>query len=275
YALCGDGFEIPLAGTWKAKMEYDLGHITPPPRFSIQLHNTPAMQFDSMVRPLLPFAIQGVIWYQGESNGNTMQGSMVYQRKMETMIKDWRFHFELPDMPFIQVQLADFRSPKSYDVFSDWAVLREAQRKACHTLPRVFMVTALDTGEEDNIHPQDKKEIGYRLAASALHNIYGQDVLPCGPEYRKAVPEDGGLRVFFDYAEGMELRGQPGKSLYIAGADGKFHPADSAVIDGDSILLKSDKVKKPLFVRYAWSDNPNNILYNREYPAAAFSSEEG
>ncbi|MBQ7177233.1 MAG: hypothetical protein IJS08_07440, partial [Victivallales bacterium] len=195
YVLSGEGKEIPLCGVWKAKSEYDLGHIILPPLYGINKHNTPGLLFDSMIRPLLSFAFQGVIWYQGETNANNLQNARTYKQKLETMIRDWRFHFDQPELPFIQVQLADFRSPRSYDAFSAWAVLRHAQGMVCHTLPQVFMVTALDTGEEDDIHPQNKKEVGNRLAASALHNIYGQNVLPCGPKYVKAVPEDGALRV--------------------------------------------------------------------------------
>ena len=276
YVLSGAELEIPLAGVWKVKAEYDLGRITfPPPPYGIGNHNTPGFLFDSMIRPLIPFTIRGVIWYQGENNATSpVDPPRTYLGKMETMIRDWRFHWEQPELPFIQVQLAGFHAHLPYDRCSSWAELRDAQRRACLTLPGVFMITALDTGEENDIHPQNKKDIGIRLAASALHHIYGRNVLPSGPEYRNAVPENGSLRVFFDYAEGLTLRDLPEKSFFLAGADRFFYPADKAEISGNSILLASDNVKEPLFVRYAWADNPANILWNRKYPAASFSSEK-
>ena len=267
--------EIPLAGLWKAKAEFDWGIFDVPHQiFGIQNPNTPGILFDSMIRPLLPYSLRGIIWYQGETNAQNKIAAAAYKQTLETMIRDWRCHFEQPDLPFIQVQLADFRSPKDYDPSSVWAILRESQRKVCGSLPNVFLATALDTGEELDIHPQNKKDVGIRLAASALHYVYGQEnTLPSGPVFRKAVSEENALRVFFHFAEGMELRGDPGSSFYLAGADGQYYPADKAEIFGDSILLASSQVKEPVAVRYAWSDNPRNILYNQHFPAMSFSSE--
>ena len=267
--------EIPLAGVWKAKAEFDWGIINCPHQpFGIRSPNTPGILFDSMIRPLLPYSLSGVIWYQGETNAKGIPASASYRQKMNILIRDWRYHFEQPDLPFIQVQLADFRAPQCYDPFSSWAVLRESQRKVCGDLPGVFLATALDTGEELDIHPQNKKDVGIRLAASALHYVYGQEhTLPSGPVFWKARREGNALRVFFHFTAGMELRGEPGSSFYLAGTDGHYYPADRAEISGDSILLTSSQVKNPVSVRYAWADNPNNILYNQQFPAASFSSE--
>ena len=274
YRLSAPDREIPLGGEWKAHAEFDWGKIKPALPSGVNNHNTPGLQYGSMIAPLLPFALRGVIWYQGESNAHTIDESREYQRKLETMIRDWRFHFDQGDFPFIQVQLADYRVERDYDPKSAWAILREAQRKVCHTLPEVYLATALDTGEANDIHPQDKKSVGLRLAAAALYRVYQRDVLPGGPEFWKVKAENGALRVFFHFAEGMELRGEPGRSFYLAGADGRYFPADHAEISRDSILLSSAKVKNPVSVRYAWADNPVNILYNRQYPAASFSSEK-
>ena len=274
YALIGKGLSIPLAGEWKAKAEFDVGRIEVEVNYGITVHNTPGLQFDSMIRPIMQYVIKGVIWYQSESNISNERNVLQYHRKMETMVRDWRFHWDLPDLPFIQVQLADFRNRKPYDVYSLWALMRNEQRLSCLNLHNVFMVTALGTGEEDDIHPQNKKDVGRRLAASALHNVYGKsDVIPCGPAFVKAQREGGKLRVYFEYSEGMELRGPVGNGFYLAGKDGNYHPADEAEIDGDSILLSSKQVKQPEFVRYAWSDYPESILWNKEYPAISFSSE--
>ena len=275
YKLTDGKQEIPLGKVWKAKPEFDWGILYVDMSAGIGNHNTAGLQFGSMVNPLLPFVFRGVIWYQGESNAKSLDAAAGYQRLLETMIRDWRFRFDQPELPFFQVQLADYNTPYDYDEYSTWAVLRDSQRRVCQTLPNVFLATALDTGEETDIHPQDKKSVGIRLAAAALYEVYQQDVLPYGPVFWKVKPEEGGaLRVFFHFAEGLELRDEPGKSFYLAGGDGHYFPADHAEICGDSIVLSSRQVKNPVNVRYAWSGNPNNILYNKQYPAAAFSSEK-
>ena len=274
YLLTAPGISIPLAGEWRAKAEYDLGRITPPRRRGVDMPNMPGALFDSMIRPLLPFALRGVLWYQGECNANTPEEAQTYRRKMTTMIRDWRRRWGAPELAFLQVQLADYRSPKQYDRWSPWAVLRDGQRRACLDEPRVFLATALGTGDAADIHPQDKKTVGFRLAAAALHHCYGQrEILPEGPAFERAVPEGGALRLFFRHAEGMTLRGEPGRAFRLAGSDGVYHPADRAEIDGGTLLLSSEKVPHPLTVRYAWADNPESILWNRDFPAAAFSSE--
>ena len=274
YSLAGENWSAPLSGAWKFKAEYDLGKITLPPRYWVGYHNTPGLLFDSMVRSLLPFALRGVIWYQGESNANSIRGARTYQSKLETMIRDWRFRFDQPELPFLQVQLADYHSPKAYDAFSAWAELRGRQERLCRTQPGVYLATALGVGDEADIHPQNKKDVGFRLAAAAMYHVYHHNVLPSGPVFREVRAEQGALRVFFDFADGLELRDAPEKSFYLAGADGRYFPADTAAVDGDSVLLASRQVPDPRSVRYAWSNNPDNILYNRQYPAAAFSSEE-
>ena len=276
YHLDSEAASFPLAGTWQAQAEYDRGKISrnQPAAWNPGNQNTPGLKFDSMVRPLIPYAVRGVIWYQGESNAETPEVSAQYQKKMETLIRDWRFRWGRPELPFIQVQLADHHEPADYDAFSCWAVLRDNQRRACDSLSGVFLATALGSGEETDIHPQDKKTVGHRLAAQAFYHVYGRrGQLPAGPELRAVEPEkNGALRVFFRFAEGMELRGEPGRAFFLAGADGIYHPADSAKIEGDSIVLASIAVKNPVSVRYAWSDNPVNILCNRQYPAASFEA---
>lgn len=146
----------------------------------------------------------------------------------------------------------------------------QSQRRACGSLPLAYLATALGTGETDDVHPQNKKDVGLRLAAQALFRVYGKDVLPCGPEVWKVRREKDGLRLFFRFAEGLELRDASSRGFYLAGSDGRYYPADQAKIEGESILLSSRQVSSTVSVRYCWSDNPCNVLYNREYPAASF-----
>ena len=151
------------------------------------------------------------------------------------------------------------------------ARLRQCQNDVCKKLHNVFAVTALSTGEAEDIHPQDKKEVGKRLAASAFYNVYGKnDRLPCGPEAVKAEAIDGKLRIDFRYSENMHLRGEVSAAFYLAGADKKFYPADTAEISADTLIIASSQVPEPCAVRYAWADNPQDILWNSEYPANAF-----
>ena len=274
FALFGGEKKIPLAGDWRIESECDWGKV----EFSREEYgtansNTPGFKFDAMIRPLLPYAIRGVIWYQGENNAVTLDRAKIYQREIETLIRDWRFHWERPDLPFLQVQLANYLPQKDYDEDSKWAVLRESQRRACDTLPGVYLATALGAGEAEDVHPQNKKDVGLRLAAQALHHVYGKDVLPCGPEVRKIRREKDSLRIFFRFADGLELRDASGRGFYLAGSDHRYYPADHAEIEGDSILLSSRKVSDPVSVRYGWSNNPCNTLYNREYPASSFCIE--
>jgi sialate O-acetylesterase len=275
YFIHGSNVNIPLAGDWKVFVEYDRGRVFLPRLMSITSHTTPTLLFDSMIRPLLPFTIRGVLWYQGESNANKLDEAYLYKRQMETLVRDWRNHWENPDLPFIQVQLADYRKECDYDEFSPWAVLRDCQGKVCKSSSGVFMATALATGEIEDIHPQNKKEIGKRLAAAALHHVYGMsDILPSGPVYKSAQNDGGKLRISFDYADNMVLKDDAGKAFYLAGADKIYYPADHAVISGNELELSAKNVPEPYFVRYAWSDNPENILWNSQYPAEAFSSDE-
>ena len=140
-------------------------------------------------------------------------------------------------------------------------------------MENVFAVTALSTGEVGDIHPQDKKEIGRRLAAAAFYHVYGKDnLLPCGPELAEIEARSGKLLLTFKYAENMELRGSAGQGFYLAGANNKFYPADQAELLGNTLELASSQVKEPCAVRYAWSNNPQNILWNSEYPANAFEA---
>ena len=274
FALLGGDKKIPLAGDWRAECECDWGKVEfSRDEFGTANANTPGLKFDTMIRPLIPYAIRGVIWYQGENNATSIASAKIYQREIETMIRDWRFHWERPDLPFLQVQLANHQPQEDYNENSAWAVLRESQRRACCSLPNVYLATALGTGEADDVHPQNKKDVGLRLAAQALHHVYGKDVLPCGPEVLKVRREKNALRLFFRFADGLELRDASGRGFYLAGADRQYYPADHAEIDGDSILLSSRKVSDPVSIRYGWSGNPCNILCNREYPAASFCIE--
>jgi sialate O-acetylesterase len=258
---------IPLAGDWPFAIERDFGFITPPaPIPGPGIPNTPYMLFDNMIAPLVPYALRGGIWYQGESNTGAPQQ---YQRLMNDLVCDWRHAFGLGDFPFLITQLANFNDSK------EWAYLREAQLKSLAT-PNTGMAVIIDIGHPTNIHPTNKRDVGKRLSLWALAQTYGKHVACSGPLYADMTIEGAAIRCHFRHVAGG-LKASDGEALrhfLIAGEDRKFVPAD-VVIDGDSLLVSSPKVSKPIAVRYAWANNPEKInFYNAAgLPASPFRTD--
>ena len=269
---------IKLAGTWKAKAELNYGILNPRTSgYNPEYPNTPGILFDGMLNPLLPYAIRGVIWYQGCSNAGSIHNAKAYQKRLETMIRDWRFRWGLGDFPFIQVQLAyyDRNQEAPYYPNSPWAYLRESQRLLCENMPNVFMASVIDNGDKLDIHPQDKKTVGLRLAKNALHNVYRfQNIVPSGPLYQSCTVEGNKIRITFRYGDGLTVKGDFRKSFYIGSEMGVFYPADTLVIEGNSVVLSSKEVENPAAVRYAWSQAPVSCLYNAAgLPASSFRTD--
>jgi sialate O-acetylesterase len=226
----------------------------------------PAGLFNGMIAPLTPMAIRGVIWYQGESDAIPPKAP-IYQRLFSTLINDWRNQWNVGNFPFLYVQLAGFGN--AWD--EGWNVIRDAQRRTLG-LANTGMAVALDSGEEKNIHPANKQIIGERLSLLARALAYGEAVQSSGPLFREAVPMDGGIRVWFDHAEGLHALGAV-EEFEVAGADKVFFPA-TAIVDGETVFVRSDKCREPLFVRYGWKGFPANPnLYNGAgLPTATFTS---
>jgi sialate O-acetylesterase len=222
--------------------------------------------YNAMVAPLTPFAIRGVIWYQGESN-TSPERAPVYARLFQTMIRDWRRSWGEGDFPFLFVQLPNWNSPPD----SQWPEVREAQRQTL-LLRNTGMAVTIDIGDPANLHPPAKQEVGARLALAARAIAYGEKVEYSGPLYRQITQEDHGLRVWFDHDEGLTAKGGELKGFEVAGTEGRFSPAD-AKIDGKSVLVSSPLVLTPVRVRYGWAASPECNLYNRDgLPASPFES---
>lgn len=261
---CSDNASLNISGVWKCASEYDRGIVHPrrDKRFyGAATPNTPGILFDGMIRPLIPYALRGVLWYQGESNADNHRN---YFETMKTLVADWRYRWMMPDMPFVIVQLAGFGMKKEFDGLSQWAFLRESQRLLANDEHQVFMASVIDCGEELDIHPQDKESVGCRLAASALHHIYGEkEIVPAGPEicgaHRLA---DGRVKLDFIHAAGLCITPGREQSFYISADGVEFVAADSAAVEGDSVILASGKVDFIFEVRYAWADYPECTLYN-------------
>lgn len=227
----------------------------------------PAGLFNAMIAPLTRFPIRGAIWYQGESN-TAAERAPLYARLFQTMIRDWRRAWGQGDFPFLFVQLANFEtSPQSM-----WPEVRDAQRQTLE-LANTGMAVTIDIGMPKNIHPTNKQDVGLRLALAARAIAYGENIEYSGPLYRQAIPEGESMRVWFEHAGGLKIRGQELKGFEIAGADRKFSPAQ-ARIEGSTVVVSSASVPSPAYVRYGWASNPECSLYNSDdLPASPFRSE--
>lgn len=227
----------------------------------------PAALFNGMIAPLTPFAIRGVIWYQGEANADNR--APLYARLFPTMIRDWRRAWDEGDFPFLFVQIANWNTEPG----ENWPEVRDAQRSAL-ALRNTGMAVTIDIGDPVDIHPKNKLDVGLRLARAARAITYGEKLEWSGPLYRQLTHEDHALRVWFDHADGLTAKGVPLVGFEVAGPDGKYVAAD-AKIDGTSVVVSSATVPEPVSVRYAWAPNPTCNLYNHEgLPASPFQAPE-
>jgi sialate O-acetylesterase len=228
----------------------------------------PAALYNGMIAPLTPFAIRGVIWYQGEANSGPDRAPL-YARLFQTMIRDWRNDWAQGDFPFLFVQIANWNSAAE-DL---WPEVRNAQRQAL-ALNNTGMAVTIDIGDPDDIHPKNKQDVGLRLALAARAIAYGEKIEWSGPLYRQLTPEEHALRVWFDHAAGLMAKGPEVIGFEIAGADGKYSAAD-AKIEGTSVIVSSTAVPTPVSVRYGWAANPSCNLFNKQgLPASPFKAPE-
>ena len=234
-------------------------------------HHRPGNLYNGMIAPLVPFAIRGAIWYQGESNaGRAYQ----YRSIFPGMIEDWRESWGQGDFPFFWVQLANFHTRLDEPAGSAWAELREAQSMTLK-LANTGQAVIIDIGEAKNIHPKNKQDVGKRLALSARKVAYNENIVHSGPVLTSRKIEGSTVRLTFDCVGGGLIAKGGGdlKGFALAGADKKFIWA-KAVIDGNSVVLSCPKVAKPVAARYAWADNPECNLYNKEgLPASPFRTD--
>ena len=263
---------ISLAGAWQMRDSVPLAQIgTPPPPPDENNPNVVTVLYNGMIAPLVPFAIKGAIWYQGESNADR---AGQYRRLLPAMIGDWRSRFGVGDFPFYIVQLAAWQATNAQPRENTWAELREAQAMTAQNVPYCGLAVAIDIGDADDIHPKNKQEVGRRLALNALAQTYGQKIEYSGPWYRSMEVSDGKIRLSFDHAKsGLVAKGGKLTGFAIAGEDHKFVWAD-AVVDGKTVIVSSPDVVKPVAVRYAWDINPVCNLYNQAgLPAVPFRTD--
>lgn len=269
----GDGAPLKLAGPWRMKSTVSFGSLPPMPGSAGNNPNVSTVLYNGMIAPLLPYAVRGAIWYQGESNAGRAEQ---YRELLPTLIRDWRQRFGPPTFGFHIVSLANFTDVFAEPRDHDWAELREAQALTAKNDRHAGLALAIDIGEAKDIHPRNKQEVGRRLALSALARTYGKPVTWSGPWYRgMETTANGAIRLSFSFDDGG-LQAKDGKltGFAIAGDDRKFVWAD-ATIDGKTVVVSSPKVPKPVAVRYAWDANPVANLYNGAgLPAVPFRTDD-
>lgn len=232
-------------------------------------HQSPLALYNGMIAPLVPYAIRGAIWYQGESNNGE---GMLYHEKMKALIDGWRTVWNDPEMPFYFVQLAPFRYGKPENLPGIW----EAQL-ATLSVPHTGMAVTVDISTIGDIHPPNKQDVGKRLALWALSQTYGREgIVYSGPLFKSAEVEGDAIRISFDHVGGglVSRDGQPLSHFTIAGADGTFVEAEAA-IDGDEVVVRAESVKEPKHVRFGWHEEAEPNLSNKEgLPASPFRSDK-
>jgi sialate O-acetylesterase len=258
---------IALSGAWKFNVVDVKSDVSP--------NSFPSLLYNAMINPLIPYAFQGVLWYQGEANVNR---AAQYKKAFPLMVKDWRTKWGQGDFPFYFVQLSTFDEfGGNSNKGSKWGELREAQSYTLQTVANTGMAVTTDIGDAKDIHPTNKQDVGKRLAAIALNQVYNKDVVYSGPTFKSMETKDSQIILTFDntgsglmtsneyaYLEGFE----------IAGADKVFYHA-KAYIKNNKVIVYNDNVQNPVAVHYGWADDAGDCnLYNKEnFPASPFRTD--
>jgi len=269
----GNGLAVALEGGWKGALSVD---ARPPHPLPLGYENYPTMPtvlFQGMLRPLAPLALTGALWYQGEAN---QLKPLQYRTLLPLMIADWRALFAQGDFPFYIVSLPAFtdRKAEPETTADGWTQVREAQALTARTVANSGLAVTVDTGDAKNIHPTDKLPVGERLARLALKNTYGRAVVYAGPTFAKLETLPGALRIHFSNTDGgLAVKGEKLGEFSVAGDDHVWHWAEARLV-GDTVVVSSLQVAKPVAVRYAWQANPLATLFNGAgLPAAPFRSD--
>jgi sialate O-acetylesterase len=260
-----------LNGEWLFRTAVNLNDVGMPPQRNPESPHYPTTLYNAMIAPLVPYAIRGAIWYQGESNaGRAYQ----YRTLFPLMIRDWRTKWGY-EFPFYFVQLANYMQRKEEPSASGWAELREAQLQTLR-LHNTGMAVTIDIGDANDIHPKNKQDVGKRLALLARRHTYDEDLVAEGPRYNSYRIEEGKIRICFKpCSSGPAIRGDGDlKGFAIAGPDRVFHWA-KAHIEGNEVVVHSAKVPFPVAVRYGWADNPAcNLVNEAGLPASPFRTDD-
>ena len=270
YEITTSNDTVNLAGEWK----YKLGATAEPLEDAVFTGKIPTGLFNGGIAPMLNYRIKGVVWYQGESNTSR---AFEHYDLFKLLIKDWRKNWHEGNFPFLYVQLPNFVEVNVEDTKYDWAYFRESQLKAL-AIPNTGMAVTIDVGEYNDIHPKNKKPVGYRLALAAEKVAYGEkNIVYSGPIYKSMKIEGNKIILSFDHVGSGLVAKNGGKLKWfeICGRDDDFYPAEAKIVN-NTIVVSSEKVKSPVAARYAWANNPEGAnLYNKEgLPASPFRTSE-
>ncbi len=270
YQIVASKDTFDLKGNW----QYQLGCAMDPTPGQTFVQWKPTGLYNGMIAPASNYAIKGVVWYQGESNAERFQE---YQKLLTALITDWRIKRDQEKLPFILAQLPNYMESKNQPSESSWASFRNAQLKTVQTIKNVILTVNIDLGEWNDIHPQNKLDVGERLALAARECVYDQSkTIVIGPVYQKMkIIGDKIEFTFKNYGSGLVSKdGKELKHFAIAGADHKYVWAN-AEIKGNKVIVWSENIPNPVTVRYAWADNPEgaNLYSKKGMPAVPFSTE--
>jgi sialate O-acetylesterase len=266
-----DGSSVPLGGEWRYQfVPESMGY---PPRAPWESIGGLTSVHNAMIAPIEPYGLRGVLWYQGESNAGS---AGQYQKLLSGLMADWRREFGA-DLPFLVVELPNFGAPAAAPAASDWASLREAQRRAVADDPRAALVVTIDVGDRSELHPPNKQEIGRRLARAARHLVYGEGLSPSGPRPRSARRGPNGIAVEFADVEGKLVTHSANKPIAfeLCGApQASCRFVDAALTSEHGVLLDAGDAVAPTRVRFCWGDAPVCNLYDQSgLPAGPFELE--
>ncbi|MFC3414941.1 sialate O-acetylesterase [Algoriphagus hitonicola] len=253
-----NGNKINLEGIWS----YSNDLVEPQLPKVDRLNWKPGMMYNAMIHPLTNYGIRGVIWYQGESNAGRAEE---YNEVFTTLIQSWRQAWDQGEFPFLYVQLANFMEPEDLQPESNWAALREAQRKAL-VLPNTGMAVAIDLGEAEDIHPRNKRDVGDRLWRLARNISFLDSIVSQGPILDSVEKAGSELRLFYSsVGSGLEINtGEEVIGFSLQNQDEQWQSFAGRIIEKDQIIIDLDSEFDPIELRYAWADNPKVNLYNSE-----------
>jgi sialate O-acetylesterase len=280
YFIAAGGSTIDLKGEWQFKVGevyLPIARTQTPGANTVRpisAQNSPAALYNAMVAPVVNYKVKGFLWYQGEAN-TSRAGE--YAALTAALVADWRKQWDVDSAAFLYVQLPNFMDRQYVPSESQWAALREAQLQSL-SIPKSGMAVAIDLGEWNDIHPDNKKDVGYRLAYAAQKVAYGDaTIVHSGPIYQSSTIDGNKIIVSFSNTGSglISIDGEPLSQFAIAGADKKFVWAN-ARIEGNKVIVWNDAITQPAFVRYAWADNPEDAnLFNKEkLPASPFRTDK-
>ncbi len=233
----------------------------------------PAVMFNGMIAPLIPCAIRGAIWYQGEHNAQREDSAALYRQQLPLLISDWRTRWGRSDLPFAWVQLPNFDTTTRSPRMTGWPLIRESQLQSL-AVPNTGMAVTIDIGDFDSVHPANKRSFGHRLALWARAEVYGEKIPWSGPLFVGSQAQGSAIEVSFRHTDGgLIAKNGDLKGSLIAGADKEWHTAGARIVN-ERVLVSSPDVKAPVAVRYSWTDNPDGNLCNAAgLPASPFRTD--